>query len=107
MFSKMGSSNMFSEVKNICKSRHNDQTAVVDSAYGSQEISDHFKGLYEKLYNEQEGMSESTIVRINNKVDENESRKIITQFTGKLVKAAVHKLKNDKVDVFGIFTSDC
>ena len=105
----MGTPEMFDEIKNICRNRKNDLTSVVDDVHGAKNISNHFKDIYEQLYNEQGDISEDLIEEIHKKVEqeENEAGVTIDLVTADLVRQAVKKLKPDKSDVSGEFTSDC
>ena len=81
----------------------------MDGACGSERICNQFKNIYEKLYNEQSDVDQEIIETVFNAVDlnKNESMEIIKLFDHNLVKAAIKKLKTDKSDVSGQFTSDC
>ena len=96
LFSKLGSLNKFSEMKNMSQTAHSDQSSTVDGANGSQQISNYFKTVYE-----QQEMSEQKIEKVRSQVSEDKSREKIGRFTGKPVKEAVHRLKADKSDVAG------
>ena len=77
--------------------------------HGARNISNHFKHIYEKLYNEQGDINEEVINEINDKVESEPSEAKITAalVTADLIKTAIKKLKPDKTDVSGNFTSDC
>ena len=77
----------------------------MDNIYGAPNITNHFKTLYEKLYNEQDGVSETMKLRIDNcvKSDICDARHTVSLFTCELVRSAVQKLKPDKSDVSGMF----
>ena len=109
LISKMGSPEMFEEIKKSCKDRNSDLTSVVDDVHGAQNISNYFQEIYEKLYNEQDDMSQDIIDDIHENVADNtiEALETINLFSADLVKAAIKKLKVDKSDVSGQFTSDC
>ena len=102
----MGSPEMFEEIKKSCRNLNSDITSVINDVHGATKISNHFKNIYEQLYNEQGDISNEII---NNKVaNEALEAKITTALvTADLVKLAVKKLKPDKADVSGNFTSDC
>ena len=68
--SKMGTPEMFDEIKNICRNRKTDLTSVVDDVHGAKNISNNFKGIYEQLYNEQGDISEDLIEEIHGKVEQ-------------------------------------
>ena len=51
---------MFEEIKKSCKSKNSDATSVVDDVHGAGNISNHFKNIYEHLYNEISVMMLST-----------------------------------------------
>ena len=74
----------------------------------ARNISNHFKTVYEDLYNEQEGISPNLVLDINNKIADRpeNSKEVIELITPDLVKSAIRKLKSDKSDVRGCFTSD-
>ena len=107
--SKLGSPEMFEEIKNQCKNRSSNVSTVIDDVHGSENISNHFKNIYEELYNEQFEISETTVREIRDNVACNtiEAERNVALITADLVKAAVKKLKPDKSDVAGSFTSDC
>ena len=109
LVAKMGSPEIFEEIKKSCKDNNSDLTSVVDDVHGAQNISNHFKNIYENLYNEQEDVDQEVVDLIHSKVAENnaEAMATIKLFDTDLVKAAVKKLKVDKSDVSGLFTSDC
>ena len=109
LIAKVGSSDLFEEIRNICKDRKSELASVVDGAYGSERISNLFKNIYENLYNEQSDVNQEIIDTIYNGVhsNRNESIEIVELFDENLVKAAIKKLKTDKSDVSGQFTSDC
>ena len=94
----MGTPKMFDEIKNICRNRKTDLTSVVDDVHGAKNISNHFKGIYEQLYNEQGDISEDLIGEIHSKVEheEEEAWASIHLVTADLVRQAVKKLKPDK-----------
>ena len=100
---------MFEEIKKSCKDKNSDLTSVVDDVHGAKNISNHFKVIYEELYNEQEDMDRQVIDDIHKNVADNpnEAVETINLFNTDLVKAAIKKLKVDKSDVSGQFTSDC
>ena len=77
LFSKLGSSSIFSEINSMCKTVHSDQSSVVDSATGSQQISNYFKTVYENLYNEQQEMSKQTVEKICSNVSEGKSKEVV------------------------------
>ena len=106
---KMGSPDMFEEIKKSCRNTKSDVTSVIDDVHGARNISNHFKNIYEDLYNEQEDIDTAVINKIKNKVEteKHEAKAAINLVTADLVKLAVKKLKADKVDVSGDFTSDC
>ena len=107
--SKMGSPEMFEEIKLACKNKKSETTSVIDEVHGAKNISDHFKDIYEKLYNEQDDIDSDVIQDIHDNVASNssESLDIIDLFDAELVRAAIKKIKPDKSDVSGLFTSDC
>ena len=106
---KMNSPELFEEIKKICKEKSSNVSSVIDDIHGSKNITEHFKTIYENLYNEQENVDRDFIREINDKVAENAAaaKATISLFTADLVKTAVKKLKPDKSDVTGNFTSDC
>ena len=109
IISKMGSQDLFEEIKKSCKDKKSDLTSVIDDVHGAENISNYFKEIYEKLYNEQDVMDNNVINSLQNDVNDNpnDSMKDLNLFTADLVKSAVKKLKADKSDVSGQFTSDC
>ena len=109
LFAKMGKPEMFEEIKKSCRDLNSEPSSVIDDVHGAQKISNHFRDLYEQLYNEQEGISEDIVSDISNDVQNKsqESSHDISLFNGDLVKEAIKKLKTDKSDVSGDFTSDC
>ena len=83
-------------------------TSVIDDIHGAKNITEHFKTIYENLYNEQEDIDEDFIDEICDKVaNTSEAKETISLFSADLMKSAVKKLKPDKSDVTGNFTSDC
>ena len=109
LVSKMGTSEVYEEIKKSCKDKNSDLTSVVDDIHGAVNISNYFKNIYEQLYNEQNDISRELVDDINKDVAENvkEAEDLINLLDTKVVKAAVNKLKADKSDVTGQFTSDC
>ena len=109
VISKMGSPGMFEEIRNVCRDKNTEVTTVVDDVHGAENISNHFKDIYEHLYNEQGDVSQEIITEIIDKVEneEVEAKACIDLITAGLIKLAVKKLKPDKADVSGDFTSDC
>ena len=107
--SKMGSPAMFEEIKKSCKDKNAETSSVIDDVHGASNISNHFKNIYEQLYNEQGDIGEDLINRIRGKVatEADEAKATLALVTADLVKTAVKKLKPDKADVSGNFTSDC
>ena len=74
---------------------------MIDDHHGSVQISEHFKQLYEKLYNEQNTDNlEQIESEIEKKINENKDSSIASMnlFTPELVKRAVDRLKNDISD---------
>ena len=92
--------NLFEKIKKSCRETNSNITSVVDDVHDAVQITNHFKLIYEALYNEQEGLRNT----FSNLL---EAGKTTSLFTGELVKSAVSKLKPDKSDVSGMFTSDC
>ena len=82
---------------------------MIDDISGAPRITNHFKSLYENLYNEQNEVNIEMKERIDRSVGSNiwDAQDIVSLFTIDLVKSAVQKLKPDKSDVSGMFTSDC
>ena len=107
--SKLGTPELFEELQKSCKEKNSNVSSVIDDVHGARNISDHFKDIYEQLYNEQGGASDVFVEDINSKVanDAIEARDTIKLFTGDLVKSAAKKLKPNKSDVTSDFTSDC
>ena len=105
----MGSPSMFEEIKKTCRNKNSDTTSVVDDVHGAKNISNHFKNIYEQLYNEQSDISDDLINKIKDMVENEavEARDTVALVTADLVKTAVKKLKPDKSDVSGNFSSDC
>ena len=50
LISKMNSPEIFDEIKQSCKLKNSDLPSVIDDVHGSQNISNHFKNIYESLY---------------------------------------------------------
>ena len=100
---------MFEEIKQACKDKNSDTTSVVDDVHGAENISNHFKNIYEQLYNEQGDISDDVINKIRDKVENEavEAKNTIALITADLVKTAVKKLKPDQSAVSGNFSSDC
>ena len=109
LISRMESPEIFEEIKKSCKASNSDLTSVIDDVHGSQNISNHFKNIYETLYNEQGDFDEEVIACVHNNIDENidSSKEVASLITSELVKEAIKRLKCDKSDVSGQFTSDC
>ena len=105
----MNSPEIFDEIKKSCKVKKSDLTSVVDDVHGAQNISNHFKNIYEELYNEQGNIDEEMVAEVKSDIANNidQSKDYIQLLDADLVKAAIKKLKNDKCDVSGNFTSDC
>ena len=84
-------------------------TEELDGVSGDQEIANKFKEVYNSLYNK--SGSEDSMKGIKSKIktltSEQDSMKEITKVTASIVKEAVTKMKPDKRDVTGGFTSDC
>ena len=100
---------MFEEIKKSCRNKKSDLTSVIDDVHGAQNISNHFKEIYEKLYNEQGVLDDDLIADIDDDITDNlqESKYTVNLLSADIVKAAIKKLKADKSDVSGDFTSDC
>ena len=107
--SKIGTPEMFSEIRKSSLDKNSDVTSVVDDIHGAENISKHFKVLYENLYNEQDGTDPGISEEIVGEVAANvaDANEVIELLTSDVVKAAIKKLKADKSDVSGNFTSDC
>ena len=107
--SKMGTPGMFEEIRNVCRNKKSEVTTVVDDVHGAKNISNHFKYIYEQLYNEQGDISQDLILEIDSRVEheEQKAKASIELVTADLVKLAVKKLIPNKADVSGDFTSDC
>ena len=105
----MGSPDLFDDIKTLCKNKKSDIPSVVDDVHGAQNISNHFKSIYENLYNEQEEVKMELVNNIYASVESDgwNSIETINLFTKDLIKTAVKMLKTDKTDVSGQFTSDC
>ena len=105
----MGTPDMFEEIKKACRDTNSDVTSVIDDVHGARNISNHFKTIYENLYNEQGDIDNEIITGIRDKVvnDELGAKTTVAMITADLVKLAVKNLKPDKSDVSGNFTSDC
>ena len=61
---------MFEEIKQSCQEKSSNVTSVIDDIHGAKNISDHFKTVYEQLYNEQGETSDTFVEEINCKVAE-------------------------------------
>ena len=109
LVSKIGTCDLFNGIEKICKDKKTDITPTVDGVNGTQNISNHFKDIYEKLYNEQDDISQDIIDDVYGGIVSDKESAILNAnlFTSDLVKIAVKKLKADKSDVSGQFTSDC
>ena len=69
LISNMNSPNLFEEIKKACKETNSNVTSVIDDIHGAKNITEHFKTIYENLYNEQEDIDEDFIDEICDKVD--------------------------------------
>ena len=109
LVSRMDSPDLFKEIKKVCKEKNSDVTSVVDDIHGAENITEHFRNIYVQLYNEQGETDDKVFGDIFDNVAKNPSdaNDTISLFTADLVKTAVKKLKADKSDVTGSFTSDC
>ena len=109
LVSKIGSPDLFKEIEILCKDKRTDLTSVVDGVNGMQNISNHFKNIYENLYNEHGDIDQKVIDYVQEGVISDQDSALVTAnlITSTLVKTAVRKLKADKSDVSGQFTSDC
>ena len=58
LISNMNSPNLFEEIKKACKETNSNVTSVIDDIHGAKNITEHFKTIYENLYNEQEDIDE-------------------------------------------------
>ena len=105
----MNSPEIFLEIKKSCKENSSNITSVVDDIHGAKNITDHFKNIYEQLYNEQNDVDIAFVAEMNDKLANNtdDAKNTINLFTPDLIKTAVKKLKPDKSDVTGNYTSDC
>ena len=105
----MGKPEFFDELKNLSKEKQNTVSSNIDNVYGDENIGNHFKNLYQNLYNEQQGVDEAMFDQLNYEVSikQCQSLELIELFSPELVKTATKKLKSDKADVTGHFTSDC
>ena len=59
LVSKINSPELFEEIKKACKENKSDVTSVIDDVHGANNITDHFKNIYEQLYNEQNDIDKS------------------------------------------------
>ena len=109
LVSKVNSPELFEEIKKACKEKSSNVSYVTDDIHGAKNITEHFKNIYENLYNEQEEIDMTFVEEINDNLASNttDAKATISLFTDDLVKTAVKKLKPDKCDVTGSFTSDC
>ena len=82
---------------------------MIDDVHGASNISEYFKEIYEKLFNEQHENMDDVEREINDKIKEDNlaSKEFINLLTPEVIKRALYKLKNDKSDESGDFTSDC
>ena len=105
----MGSPGMFEEIKKAWRDNKSDVSSVVDDIHGARNISNHFRNIYEQLYNEQGDISNTVITTIKEKVanEVQGAHAAIGLVTADLVRLGIKKLKPDKADVSGDFTSDC
>ena len=94
IISKMGSQDLFEEIKKSCKDKKSDITSVIDDVHGAENISNYFKEIYERLYNEQDVMDNDVINSLHKNVTDHpiDSMEALNLFTADLVKSAVKKL---------------
>ena len=66
---------------------------VVDDVYGASNIAEHFKNVYEQLYNEQSDNIGDIEILINNNIsnDDGKANEFVKSFNMDLVKRAIHK----------------
>ena len=104
--------NIFSEIRKVRKSQNSTSTNI-DGKSGSAQISEHFKTIYETLFNEQSNAQEEQ--KLDNLYDsindgiaqDQDTESIINLMTINVVKQAISRLKAGKGDISGLFTSDC
>ena len=67
----MNSPKLFEEIKKSCKETNSNLTSVVDDIHGAKNITEHFRNIYENLYNEQDHIDRRFIGNINDIVAKN------------------------------------
>ena len=94
LIAKIGSSNLFNELKMLCKNTKSDVTTVIDDVHGAQNISNHFQSIYENLYNEQDDIEKKVIddILMKLELDGQKTLETVNLFTEDLVKTAVKML---------------
>ena len=102
-----GDINLLKEMKKVRgKGAENDLPETVEGAENEDSIAEKFKEVYEALYNSAETTTETLKTKIKAMVNE-DSIIEVNMITGEVVKAATSKLKPQKSDVSGGYTSDC
>ena len=103
-----GDKDLFEEVKkNRIKNR--DCATSVDGQKGATNISNHFKGQYENLYNQQNSRDEMEEIldTMNNSLADEDAR-VVNNITADLVKEIIKsKIKPNKADALEDYNSDC
>ena len=97
---------MLAELKKL-KGNNSSPTSVMDGISGSQNISDHFKNLYQDIFNVHNDQAEVNVIldEINANLDHT-SLEVVNSITPELVGQVIKKLSNDKNDPLFNFKSN-
>ena len=100
-----GNGQLFKEIKKIRKHEANIALSI-DGV--NEDISDHFKGIYEQLYNSVDDVAKTTELKnlFNEKIDDGQLNEV-NKVTPSLVKAAAENLSINKTDPVFSYSSDC
>ena len=103
-----GDLSLLKEMKKVRKGRDDNLPECVEGAETEEEIANKFKEVYEALYNSvnTEVETEALKVKIQEMIRPDAIQEV-DKVTGASVKAAACKMKHQKTDVSGGFTSDC
>ena len=77
LVSKLNSPELFEEIKKTCKEKTSNITSVRDDIHGARNITEHFKNIYEQLYNEQEDLDRNLVEEINDYISNDTNRPML------------------------------
>ena len=100
-----GNGDIFTEIK---KMRQHKPAAATSMDGVQDDIPNHFKGIYEALYNSVDDMEEMLELKndVENKMNHSQMNEVL-KVTPEVIKKAAKNLSDDKTDPVFSFTSDC